>query len=398
MNEPIRIHPRVATGEEMFRLLVSSVRDYAIFLLDPDGHIASWNEGAERIKGYRDDEIIGRHFSVFYPEEDVRAGKPDWELVVASDTGRFEDEGWRLRKDGSLFWANVVITALRDSQGELKGFGKVTRDLTMRRQTELDRLDRERKEADAARLNAARMAELERAKTEFLNLASHELRGPLAVARGYVSMVADGSLAPAQFVRYASTVENKLGEMEELVQKMLETARLEYDQLAVAVQDVNVSRLVAGEVDRSARMLSEEFRIVADIAPDIVVRGDRDRLRSVFANLVDNAIKYSPGGGTVTVKVATRRNRAFISVADEGIGIDPEDFERIFDRFTRVEHPATMNIGGTGLGLYLTREVARRHGGDVLVESIPGHGSRFTVSIPLAGAAADLVSARRRHC
>ena len=132
----------------MFQLLVSSVQDYAIFMLDPWGRIASWNEGAARIKGYAAQEIIGQHFSVFYPERDVSAGKPEWELIVAADTGRYEDEGWRVRKDGNQFWANVVITALRDESGNLKGFGKVTRDLTSRRRAELERVERERKEAD----------------------------------------------------------------------------------------------------------------------------------------------------------------------------------------------------------------------------------------------------------
>jgi PAS domain S-box-containing protein len=128
----------VGGSDEMLSLLVENVADYALFMLDPSGHIASWNKGAARIKGYSRDEIIGKHFSIFYPDDDVRAGKPEWELVVAADSGRFEDEGWRVRKDGSRFWANVVITALRDHTGTLRGFGKVTRDLTARRAAELE--------------------------------------------------------------------------------------------------------------------------------------------------------------------------------------------------------------------------------------------------------------------
>ena len=243
---------RLGTSEEMFRLLVDSVRDYAIFLLDPAGHVASWNLGAARIKGYQASEIIGKHFSAFYPPDDVRAGKPDWELVVAADSGRFEDEGWRVRRDGSRFWANVVITALRDGNGTLRGFGKVTRDLTARREAELERLDRERAEAEAARAHAARLAELEKTKTEFLNLASHELRGPLAVARGYISLLLDGSLSPDEFHEHAGVVAGRLAQMESLVQKMLETARLEYRHLNLKLAEVDVREIVREQVDRKS--------------------------------------------------------------------------------------------------------------------------------------------------
>src|SRR5207249_4509621 len=184
--------PRVL-GDQ-FALFISSVVDYAIFMLDPAGVIVTWNEGAQRIKGYRADEVIGRHFSIFYPAEDARNRKPDWELEVAKREGRYEEEGWRIRKDGSRFWASVVITALRDDTGRLRGFGKVTRDLTERRKAD-ERRNAER-DAEEARLrqHADRMAELEQTKTEFLNLASHELRGPLAVLRGYNSMLQEGSI------------------------------------------------------------------------------------------------------------------------------------------------------------------------------------------------------------
>ena len=151
---------------DLFRLLVESVVDYAIFLLDPTGVVRTWNAGARRLKGYEADEIIGRHFSTFYPEEDVRRGKPAWELESAAREGRFEDEGWRIRKDGSSFWANVVITALR-RDGELVGFAKVTRDLTARR------------EAEEERVRLAEAREAVRLRDEFLSIASHELRTPL---------------------------------------------------------------------------------------------------------------------------------------------------------------------------------------------------------------------------
>src|SRR5690349_6924052 len=160
------------------RLLVESVVDYAIFMLDPEGRVTTWNIGAEKIKGYTANEIIGQHFSRFFPAEDIENGKPQRELAIAAELGRAHDDGWRIRKDGTRFWASVVITALRDEAGRLRGFGKVTRDLTEKRMAEERR--NAARDAEAARLreHADRMAELERTKTQFLNLASHELRGP----------------------------------------------------------------------------------------------------------------------------------------------------------------------------------------------------------------------------
>ena len=370
-------------SEEMFRLLVSNVSDYAIFMLDPEGRVASWNEGAARIKGYTADEIIGQHFSTFYPEADKKAGKPDWELVVASDVGRFEDEGWRVRKDGTVFWANVVITALRGADGELRGFGKVTRDLTARREAEIEKVDRERREADALRVHAARLEQLEQAKTEFLNLASHELRGPLSVARGYLSMLLDGSLTAEQFTSYAPLVGAKLGQIEQIVQRMLETARLEYETLALDVAEFDLVPILAVAVEAVRPLLTAEHWIDHQVLVDgpVMVRADAERIAAAISNLLDNAIKYSPAGGPIEVRVTTRNGRSFISIADGGIGISADDMPKLFTRFGRLSAPA--NIGGTGLGLYLSREIVRRHGGDILVESRPDEGSRFTIVLPL---------------
>src|SRR5215207_2601783 len=184
LTERRRAEDALRASEERFRLLVEGVRDYAIFLLDPEGRIASWNEGAHRIKGYRAEEIIGRHFSTFYPAEDLAAGKPPRELEIASREGKYEEEGWRVRKDGSLFWASVLITALRGSDGSLVGFAKVTRDLTERRAAQ------ERAIADARRLAEAEASS--RAKSEFLTAMSHELRTPINAAMGYLELLAMG--------------------------------------------------------------------------------------------------------------------------------------------------------------------------------------------------------------
>ncbi|TMF36999.1 MAG: PAS domain S-box protein [Chloroflexi bacterium] len=368
---------------DQFALLVSSVVDYAIFMLDPAGVIVTWNEGAQRIKGYTADEIIGRHFSIFYSEEDARNHKPDWELEVAKREGRYAEEGWRLRRDGTRFWASVVITALRDETGRLRGFGKVTRDLTERRRQE-ERRDAER-EAEAARLreHADRMAELEHTKTQFLNLASHELRGPLTVIRGYNSMLADGSIPAEQIPAVARILDGKLAQIDLLIEQMLETARLEHDSFDLFRDTFDLRDVAQDQLD-VFRPISPRhvFVMSADDGP-LVIEGDRARIGTILANFVDNALKYSPEGGEVCITTGRRESNAFVSVRDEGFGIAPEYMALLFTRFGRLPTEQNVSIPGTGLGLFLCKEIAIRHGGDIAVHSKPGSGSEFTLTLPL---------------
>jgi PAS domain S-box-containing protein len=372
-----------ALGEQ-FELLVSNVVDYAIFLLDPTGVIASWNEGAERIKGYRAEEVIGRHFSIFYPLEDTRNRKPEWELEVARREGRYAEEGWRLRKDGTRFWASVVITALRDETGRLRGFGKVTRDLTERHELEEQRNAERDAEAQRLREHATSMAELEHAKTEFLNLASHELRGPLTVIRGYNSMLEDGSIPAEQIPTIARLLEAKLAQMDLLIEQMLETARLEHDVLELSRDRFDV-RWVAQEQLDIFRPLAHGHHFVVEPAREpLLVEGDRSRIATIVANFMDNAIKYSPDGGEICIISGRRGVDVFVSVRDHGIGISAEHMPRMFTRFGRLPTEENMSIAGTGLGLFLCKEIAVRHGGDITVRSQPGEGSEFTLTLPSA--------------
>jgi PAS domain S-box-containing protein len=372
-----------ALGEQ-FELLVSNVVDYAIFLLDPTGVIASWNEGAQRIKGYRADEIIGRHFSVFYSMEDTRNGKPEWELEIARREGRYAEEGWRLRKDGTRFWASIVITALRDESGRLRGFGKVTRDLTERHLIEEQRNAERDAEAQRLREHAASMAELEQAKTEFLNLASHELRGPLTVIRGYNSMLEDGSIPPGQISSVARLLEAKLAQMDLLIEQMLETARLEHDRLELSSDRFDVRWVAQEQLDIFRPLARGHHFIVEAARGPLLVEGDRSRIATIVANFMDNAIKYSPDGGEICIMSGRRGPDVFVSVRDEGIGISAEHMPRMFTRFGRLPTPENLSITGTGLGLFLCKEIAVRHGGDITVRSRPGEGSEFTLTLPSA--------------
>lgn len=370
-------------SEEVLRLLVSGVKDYAIFMLDPTGVIVSWNEGAERIKGYREDEILGKHFSVFYEQTDIDAGKPEWELLVAERDGRVEDESWRLRRDGSRFWASVIITALRDKSGVLRGFGKVTRDMTSRKLAEERQSEQQRREAEGLRDHANRLAQLERTKSEFLNVASHELRGPITVVRGYVSMVQDGTLPSDQLATVLPVISAKLQQMELLVQQMLDTARLDAAQFELRTDLVNLCALVERLIADYSLLLQPTHSISLS-RPDepVIVCGDEGRLQTAVWNLLDNAIKYSPRGGVVRCLVIEARGRVSVSIEDSGLGIAEEAMSRLFSRFGRIVTPENAHIDGTGLGLHLAREIARHHDGDIFVESQEGRGSRFTLTLP----------------
>jgi PAS domain S-box-containing protein len=378
----------LSKSEERFGLLVSTVIDYAIFMLDPTGRVVSWNEGAQRIKGYSADEIIGQHFAVFYPPEDVAKGKPAWMLDKAVREGRYEDEGWRVRKDGTRFVASVVLTALRDRTGILRGFAKVTRDITERRKAEaLHEAERDR-EAAQLRAHAERMAELDRMKTEFLNLASHELRGPLSVVRGYNWMIRDGVVKSEELPAIAKIVEAKLVQINLLVEQMLEAARIEADRAGLSRTTFDLAEIVSEQAAAfTAISAGHSIDLVKPERP-ILVSADRSRITTVVANLLDNAIKYSPDADVVRVNVGHEDGYAFVAVRDRGVGIAPEYVPLLFQRFSRLPTEQNVTTPGTGLGLFLCQAIARRHGGEIDVESSPGEGSVFTLRLPVTAPAA----------
>ncbi len=365
------IGERLRSSDERFSLLVSAVSEYAIFMLDPDGTIATWNGGAQRIKGYAADEIVGKHFSIFYTPEDIAGDVPARALRTAEDEGVFKAEGWRVRKDGTRFWASVVITALRENSGRLRGFAKVTRDITERHQED-------------ARLReyARQMAELEQSKARFLDLAAHELRGPLTLIRGYNSLLGEGKLDPARLPEISRVLESKLEQIDLLVWQMLEMGRLENDRMDLDLATVDLFEVARGEVGK-LRPLAGGRRIeVEGEKASALVNADRHRIGTVIGNLVDNAIKYSPQGGDVGVRVGRDDTTCFVSVRDRGLGIDADHIPLLFKRYVRLPTTANESISGTGLGLYLCQEIAQRHAGEITVESVLGKGSEFTLRLP----------------
>jgi PAS domain S-box-containing protein len=363
---------------DFYRLLVASVRDYAIFMLDPTGHVASWNVGAQRIKGYGADEIHGRHFSVFYPQVDLDNGKPAMELRVAAREGRFEDEGWRVRKDGTLFWANVVISAVRDEAGELVGFAKVTRDLTERRESEQRRVE------DARRLAEAEAAS--RAKSGFLTAMSHELRTPLNAIGGYADLLLLGVHGPIPDAQREAIDRILISQRHllRLITDMLDLGRIEAGRLSFNRGPVPLDTVVETvrpmiEPQAADRRIELEWQTPD---PTVVAVADRYRVEQILLNLLSNAIKYTEPGGRVTVRHRIAHDQAILEVTDTGIGIPADRTEEIFELFTQIGRSLSNPHDGAGLGLPISRELARGMGGDLTVESREREGSVFTLALP----------------
>jgi hypothetical protein len=359
-------------SNQRFRALVESVADYAIFLLDPSGVITSWNRGAERIKGYRAEEIIGRHFSVFYTEEARARGHPVEELAVAARDGRYEEEGWRVRKDGSMFWASVVITAVRDEQGELRAYAKVTRDITERRRM-VEAL--ERQAIELQRANEA-LETVARDRTEFLAVTAHELRTPVTVVNGFASTLRDrwDRLSDEERFEMINALSRGGERLALLVRELLTASRLEAGVVEVDASDFDLAVAIA-EAVRDANASSDAV-VSADVEATFV-HADRNRVLQMLSNYVTNALRY--GGPPVVVTTTRTADGVVVRVNDSGSGVPPELVPRLFDKFTR-GNPQQ----GTGLGLFIVRELARAQGGDAWYEARAGGGSCFALRLPSA--------------
>jgi len=494
LSERRGVEERLRQSEERFRLLVEGVEDYAIFLMDERGYIVSWNAGAARIKGYTADEAIGKHFSIFYPAEALARKWPAHELEVATRVGRYQEEGWRLRKDGTPFWASVVITALRDAEGSLRGFSKITRDLSERRRNEerlreseenfrlllegvqdyaicmldpegrvtswntgaqrmtgyaaaevvgqgferfypredievgrpaqdlrralLQRRSEEhawRMRRDGSRFWAQanlaplhdsegrlrgfahvmrdlsekkRMQTLEergRHLTEFLAMLAHELRNPLAPIRNALTIMAMEKQTPPQVNWSREVIERQTTQLTRLVDDLLDVSRITRGQLRLQAETVALQAVVERAAEQTRPLIdSRRQRLHIEVPQEPVhVHGDSVRLVQVVVNLMNNAAKYTPEGGDVWVSLAREGGDATLVVRDNGVGIPAHLLEQVFELFAQGERSIDRAEGGLGIGLTLARRIVTLHGGEISARSAgPGQGAEFRVTLP----------------
>jgi PAS domain S-box-containing protein len=373
LTERKRTEEELRQSEEQFRLLVEGVEEYAIFMLDPTGVVMTWNSGAEKAKGYSAAEIIGEHFERFYTPQDRANGRPRRLLEIARKQGHVRDQGLRVRKDGSTFIADVLITAVHDSHHVLRGFAKLTRDITDQIRT------REMEMAKIAAENASK------AKDEFLAMLSHELRTPLTPVISGLRYLSENlrSIPEEEILEELSIVRRNALLEAQLIDDLLDLTRISRGKIELRREACNVHEALTETIailqeSISAKHLQLRTSLAAQ---ECWIWGDSTRIRQVFWNLLNNAVKFTPDGGSISVETTNRHaGEIHVEISDTGIGLEPEQATRIFEAFEQGERAVTRQFGGLGLGLAITRNLVKMHGGEIVARSEgKGRGATFAL-------------------
>jgi PAS domain S-box-containing protein len=370
-------------SEERYRSLVEQVIDYGIFMLDEKGRIISWNEGARRIKGYTAQEVIGKYFSIFYTEEDILNGKPANELSVARREGKYEEEGWRLRKDGSLFWANIVITAIYSNNNSLIGFSKVTRDLTERKEAEKalrDSYERYRLLTDELKTTNFELSYTNEELEQFTSIVSHDLQEPIRTIKSFLLLI-DMKLDAAQDANlktYIGKAVKAANRMRELIQNLLQYSQ--FSKGEIAIESIEVNELVDAALQNvKSSMDATNAQVVVENEVGVVY-GDRVQLIQLIQNLISNALKFTESPlAKIKVTCNYEKDHIKFAISDNGIGIPKSDLPKVFDIFRRLH--TKKDYPGTGIGLAICKKIVERHGGQIWPESEPGKGTTFYFTI-----------------
>ncbi len=381
-KKPVRAQPdakreppdKLHASEEQFRLLVEGVEEYAIYMLDPIGTVVTWNSGAQKIKGYKADEIIGKNFACFYTADDVAARKPEHNLAEARRLGHIRDQGLRVRKDGSTFEAEVVLTALLGKDRELRGFSKVTRDVTAQVRA---------REIEVAKLAAE---EASRAKDNFLAALSHELRTPLTPALAAASFLAHQTeRIPSEFAPEIETIQRNVQLQARLIDDLLDLTRVVRGKLEMHFDRADAHALIRDALEIAQPDLISKGLIVSIAlnAKEHNIWADPVRIQQVFWNVINNAVKFTPRGGKIDITTTNEKGNTFkFEITDSGIGIDPEKIKSLFQPFEQADPTITRRFGGLGLGLAISRHIVNLHDGEISVESRGrSYGATFSVKL-----------------
>ena len=380
--------------EEQFHILVDSVEEYAIYMLDSTGNVLTWNSGAERIKQYNAEEIIGKNFACFYTAEDVAAEKPQRNLREAARRGSIRDQGPRVRKDGSIFQAEIVLTALRDSSGNVRGYSKVTRDITDQIRS---------REFEAEKIAAEKAS---KAKDDFLAALSHELRTPLTPALAAANYLAsNASKVPAEFAEDLEIIKRNVRLQARLIDDLLDLTRITRGKLQLHLEPVDANAVVRDAIEiANSAILSKKLRVSTELdAEKHHIRGDSIRLQQIFWNLINNAVKFTPSGGQIAVRTYNDNAGHFrFEITDNGIGIERERLASIFTPFEQADPSVSRQFGGLGLGLAISKHLIDLHHGRIEAESRGrSFGTTFKITLDTlpegaAEASADSASSETR--
>ncbi len=373
----------LSDSEERLRLLVDNIRDYAVFVIDPGGHVVSWNAGGQRVFGFAAPEIVGRHHSILFTPEDRAAAEDEKELATALAEGRASDDRWQLRKGQERFFASGVTTPIRDASGVLRGFAKVCRDLTDQRVVAEQReqlLEQEK----LARLEAERAMTM---RDEFLAVVSHELRTPLTAILLWSRLLESGAVDAEDRAAAVSTIRQSAEAQRQLIEDLLDISRITSGKMRLAVRPADVGAVIRAAAE-AVRPMAEARGVELVLTLDDragTVRCDPDRLQQVAWNLLNNAVKFTGRGGQVAVLLERIDGVLRIVVADTGQGIAPGFLPHVFDLFRQAESPLTRVHGGLGLGLSICKRLVEMHGGSIRADSPgEGRGATFTIELPLA--------------
>jgi PAS domain S-box-containing protein len=383
-EERRRVEDSMWDGEKLFRLMVESVSDYSIFAIDSGGRILNWNKGAEEVFGYSKEEIVGKSFAILFTPEDRKSGAPEREFEIAKYAGRADDNGWRLRKNGSRLWVSGSVSALKDDTGKMIGYVNV---VAVEEGVAPEQAEASAREAlERERIARSESEDASRSKDEFIALVSHELRSPLNAILGWTRILRQGRPDDELYQRATEIIERSARMQSQLIEDLMDTARIVRGKLKLDVRPVNLVTVIEKAMD-VVRPAADAKGIALDSRLDYEagqITGDPDRLQQVVWNLLSNAVKFTNEGGRIEVTLGRVDPNIQIIVRDTGCGISPEFMPYLFERYHQAGASGARRKGGLGLGLTLVRQLIEMHGGSVTAESEgEDKGATFTVKLPV---------------